>query len=135
MLKKTITYTDYNGLERTEDHYFDLNEEEVMEMQVTTDGGLSEKLTKIVASNDFPSIYRTFKGIVLKAYGVKSDDGRRFIKNDKVREDFMQTKAFSKLMMELATDAKAGAAFVNGILPEEMVAAVSGKVPTLPANN
>ena len=117
MLKKTITYTDYNNNERTEDFYFNLTKAELMEMEMSTNGGLAEMINKIVASQDAPSIIKIFKELVLKAYGEKSLDGKRFIKNDDIREEFSQTEAYSQLFMELATDADAAAAFVNGIMP------------------
>lgn len=123
MLVKTITYTDYNGLTRTEDHLFHLNKGELMEMEVTTEGGLTAMLKKIVANHDYPTIYKTFKGIVLKAYGIKSDDGKRFIKvtddGVKVCHAFEETEAFSELMTELATDDKAAADFINGLIPAD----------------
>ena len=117
MLKKTITYTDYNNNERTENFYFNLTKAELMEMEMSTNGGLAEMINKIVASQDAPSIIKIFKELVLKAYGEKSLDGKRFIKNDDIREEFSQTEAYSQLFMELATDADAAAAFVNGIMP------------------
>lgn len=117
MLKKTITYMDYNGMERTEDFYFNLTEAEIMEMEMGTSGGFAEMIQRIVAAKDAPSIIKTFKDIIIKAYGQKSPDGRRFIKSDALREEFEQTEAYSKLFMELATDDKAAAAFVNGIIP------------------
>lgn len=120
MLKKTIKYTDYNGVERTEDFYFNLNKAEIMEMQLTTVGGLDAYLKKIVSAQDMPTLMRIFKDLVLKSYGVKSDDGRRFIKNDQLREEFEQTEAYSILYMELSTDAEAAAAFVNGIIPADV---------------
>lgn len=124
MLKKTITYSDYNGSERTEDFYFNLNKAEIMEMQITTEGGLTEWIKKIVAAQDYPTIYKVFKDIVLKAYGVKSLDGKHFRKVDdngcKLSIDFEQTEAFSVLVVELATDAKAATEFVNGIVPADV---------------
>ena len=120
MLKKTIKYTDYNGVERTEDFYFNLNKAEIMEMQLTTVGGLDAYLKKIISAQDMPTLMRIFKDLVLKSYGVKSDDGRRFIKNDQLREEFEQTEAYSILYMELSTDAEAAAAFVNGIIPADV---------------
>lgn len=120
MLKKTIKYTDYNGVERKEDFYFNLNKAEIMEMQLTTVGGLDAYLKKIVSAQDMPTLMRIFKDLVLKSYGVKSDDGRRFIKNDQLREEFEQTEAYSILYMELSTDAEAAAAFVNGIIPADV---------------
>lgn len=117
MLKKTFTYTDYNGVERTEDHYFNLSKAELMEMELSTTGGLAEMINKIVAAQDAPAIVKIFKELVLKAYGQKSDDGRRFVKSKELSDSFAQTEAYSQLFMELATDADAAAAFVNGIVP------------------
>ena len=117
MLKKTITYTDYNGVERTEDHYFNLSKAELMEMELSTTGGLAEMINKIVAAKDAPAIVKIFKELVLKAYGQKSADGRRFIKSAELSDEFAQTEAYSQLFMELATDADAAAKFVNGIVP------------------
>ena len=123
MLKKTITYTDYNGVERTEDFYFNFSKAEIMEMEMGTTGGLAEMIEKIVKTKDHPAIVKLFKDLVLKAYGEKSEDGRRFIKNDLVRDSFAQTEAYSILFMELATNADAAAKFVNGVIPAGLTAA------------
>lgn len=117
MLKQTRTYTDYNGVERTEDFYFNLTKAELTEMEMGTTGGLSEMINKVIATKDAPQIIKIFKELVLRAYGEKSADGRRFIKSDELREEFSQTEAYSDLFMELATDADKAAAFVNGIIP------------------
>lgn len=118
MLFKTITYTDYNGTERTEDFYFNLTEAEVMEMEMSTSGGLAEMINRIVAAQDAPSIIAVFKKLLLKAYGVKSPDGKRFIKSDALSEEFSQTEAYSQLFMELATNSDKASEFVNGIVPK-----------------
>lgn len=118
MIKKTITYTDYNGMTRTEDFYFHLSEAEIAEMELTINGGFSEMIQKIVAANDTPSIIKTFKDIILKAYGEKSADGRRFVKSEELRTAFSQTEAYSQLFMELATDEEAASAFVKGVVPK-----------------
>lgn len=124
MIKKTVTYTDYNGVERTENFYFNLNKAEVMEMEMSTEGGMAESIQKIVDAKDAPAIIRVFKDLVLKAYGVKSDDGRRFmkIKPDGTRyaDDFAETEAYSQIFMELATDSDAAAKFINGIVPADL---------------
>jgi hypothetical protein len=120
MIKKTVTYTDYNLVERTEDFYFNLTKAEVMEMEMSTTGGLAEAIQKIVAAQDAPAIIKIFKDLVLKAYGEKSPDGRRFIKSDEISTAFSQTEAYSQIFMELATDADAAAKFVNGIVPADM---------------
>ena len=120
MIKETITYTDYNGNERTEDFYFNLTKAEVMELEMSTKGGMAEMIQRIVAAQDQPAIIKIFKDLIIKAYGVKSPDGKRFIKNDEVVDEFVQTEAFSELFMKLATDADAAAKFVNGIVPASL---------------
>ena len=120
MLKKTITYLDYNDVERTEDFYFNLTKAEITEMEMSTTGGLSEKIQNIVQAQDIPEIIKIFKELVLKAYGVKSPDGKRFIKKEELAESFSQTEAYSQLFMELATDADAAAKFINGITPKDI---------------
>ena len=117
MLKKTVTYVDYNGVERTEDFYFNLTKAEVTEMELSVDGGLSKMLEDIIASNNNKQILAMFKEIVLKAYGEKSADGRRFIKNKELSDAFSQTEAYSEIFMELALDEKAASDFINGIMP------------------
>ena len=117
MLKKTITYTDYNGNERTENFYFNLTKAEIMDMEMTTAGGFAEMIQRVVDAKDGVSIIKIFKDLIHKAYGVKSPDGKRFIKSKEVLDEFIQTEAYSQLYMELATDADAAAQFVNGVLP------------------
>lgn len=119
MLKKTINYTDYNGMERKEDFYFNLNKAEVAEMELSTEGGLAEMIQKIVSSKDTPSIVKIFKDLILKAYGEKTPDGKRFVKSKELSDAFAQTEAYSELFMELATDAETASAFVNGIMPTD----------------
>ena len=120
MLKKHVVYTDYNGNERKEDFYFNLTKAEIMEMEMSTSGGLTEMIQRVVASQDAPTIVKIFKELVLKSYGQKSLDGKRFIKNDLLREEFEQTEAYSIIFMELATDADAAAKFVNCVMPSEL---------------
>lgn len=128
MLKKTIAYTDYNGVERTEDFYFNLTKAELMEMEMGTAGGFAEMIERIIAAQDTPTIIEVFKSMILKAYGVKSPDGKRFVKSEEVVNAFAQTEAYSELFMELATDSKAAAEFVNGIMPKEAAAQAATSV-------
>lgn len=121
MLKETIKYTDYNGVERTEDFWFHLSKAELMEWEMGTTGGLTEMIKRIVDAQDAPAIIKIFKELVLKAYGQKSPDGKRFIKSEELAIEFSQTEAYSQLFMELATDADKAAAFVNGIMPSDVV--------------
>lgn len=120
MLKKTITYTDYNGAERTEDFYFNLSKAEITEMEMGVKGGLTETITRIVAAQDSPAIIKIFKDLILKAYGVKSPDGKRFEKSEELSTEFAQTEAYSNLFMELAFDANKAAEFINGIVPADL---------------
>lgn len=118
MLKKMITYEDFNGLTRTEPFYFNLSESELTEMEVEVDGGMSNMLQQIVDANDGKQIMKNFKIFIKKSYGVKSDDGRRFEKSEKLSEEFLQTAAYDALFHELITNTNAGADFINGILPK-----------------
>lgn len=124
MLKKNIKYVDYGGNDRAEDFYFNLNKAEVIELQLGTVGGLTKTLEKIVQEKDTSRIIEYFKTIILKAYGEKSADGRRFIKSQELRDAFEQTEAYSELFMELASDAKMAAEFINGVLPKEAADAI-----------
>lgn len=119
MLKKTVTYIDFDGNVRTEDFFFNLTEQEIAEMELSTEGGLGNFINKAVAAKSQVELIELFKKLILAAYGVKSADGRRFVKNDAVREDFMSTQAFSDIYMELVQDADKASEFFNGIVPKE----------------
>jgi hypothetical protein len=136
MLKKTVSYTDYNGVERKEDFYFNLSKAEIMEMELGTTGGLAEMIQRVVDAKDAPAIIKIFKDLVLKAYGEKSADGRRFIKSQELSDAFAQTEAYSILFMKLATDADAAAKFINGVIPADMAKQVAeaqakGELPSV----
>lgn len=120
MLKKTVTYTDYNGNERTEDHYFNLNKAELMELEMSVDGGLTTMIKRISSAQDGPSIMKVFKEILSKSYGIKSDDGKRFIKSEEIFTAFSQTEAYSAIFMELVTDDNASAKFIEGVIPSDL---------------
>ena len=120
MLTKTVKYTDYNGNERTETLNFHLTKAEIAEMELSMPGGMSVTIQRIIEAQDTKELIALFKDLLLRSYGVKSPDGRRFIKNDELREEFSQTEAYSEMFMELATDAKAASDFVNGIIPADM---------------
>ena len=125
MLKKLIKYVDYDGRERSENFYFYMSKAELMEMELGTVGGMQNLIQLIIDKQDIPKIMEAFKTIILKAYGEKSPDGRRFIKSPELSEAFSQTEAYSNLYMELITDADAAAMFINGIVPEDVAAAAS----------
>ena len=120
MLKKTINYVDYNGVERKEDFYFNLTKAEVTEMELSVDGGLSQMIEQLVNARDNKQIIALVKEIILKAYGEKSADGRRFIKSKEISEAFSQTEAYSELFVELALNEDEAAKFIKGILPANL---------------
>ena len=120
MLKKTVKYVDYNGVERTEDFYFNMTKAEITEMELSVEGGFSKMLQELVVSKDNVKIVQLFKEMVLKAYGEKSPDGRRFVKSKELSEAFAQTEAYSEIFMELALNEEAAAAFINGIMPANL---------------
>lgn len=130
MLKKTVTYKDFNDEEHTEDFYFNLTKAEILEMNLSTYGGLDKMIEKIIATHDTPKIIAMFKDLVLRSYGEKSDDGKRFIKTNEVREAFSQTQAYSDIFMELSTNEQAAVEFVNGIVPKDIAEALPDE-PTL----
>lgn len=132
MIKKTITYSDYNGVERTEDFFFNLSKAEIMEMELGIEGGLSETIKRIISTKDTPSLIRLFKKLLLESYGEKSPDGKRFIKSKELSEAFSQTEAYSQLFMDLASDSQAASEFVNGIVPPDLASEME-KNPELKA--
>lgn len=122
MLKKTMTYKDLDGNPVTEDFYFNLTKAEIAELELSATGGsLHDHLTKIVEAEDGGEIIKTFKQIIMMAVGRRSEDGRRFIKTDEIRDEFAQTDAYSELFMSLVTNAEDGAAFIRGIVPVDLL--------------
>jgi hypothetical protein len=117
VLKKCITYEDFNGEEVTEELYFNLSKAELVELELSRPGGMQEHLQKIVESEDGKAIITEFKELILMSYGQRSEDGKRFIKTPILREEFQSTEAYSQLFFELCTDAEKAAEFVNGIIP------------------
>lgn len=120
MYVKKMKYIDFFGKERTEDFYFNLSKAEITEMELSTTGGMSKILEKIMATQDMPALIAIFKDLLLKSYGEPSADGRRFIKSEQLRTEFEQTPAFSDLYMDLVTDADKAAEFINNIVPADM---------------
>lgn len=121
MLKKTITYTDYDGVERTEDHYFNLSKAELIMMDSEVIGGLRQRLEKIIQSKDNVAIMDVFRDLIHRSYGEKSADGKRFVKSEQMAIEFEQTEAYSELVMELLSDPSVAADFVNAIMPKGLI--------------
>lgn len=124
MLKKTITYVDYDGIERTEEHYFNLTESELTKKEMSESGGYTKKLEKMIQAKDAKSFMEVIADVIRMAYGQKSPDGRRFIKNNDIFEEFEQTEAYNKLFMELVSDDEAASDFIVGILPRDIATRV-----------
>lgn len=117
MLKKTIKYTDYNGEEKEQDFYFNLNKAELLEMELSAEGGLEATIKRLMDEKNGREIVAMFKKLILQSYGEKTQDGR-FAKSEEATRKFTETVAYAELFTELATDADAAAAFVNGIIPQ-----------------
>ena len=118
MLKKVIKYTDYNGVEREEPFYFNLNKAELVELEMSVDGGLTEFITRVVQTQDQKELIKLFKRFILMAYGEKSDDGKRFIKSKEISDAFASTEAYSELFMELMSSTENMTNFVNALAPQ-----------------
>lgn len=121
MLKKTITYVDWNGLERNEEHYFNLSKPEIVKMQESVKGGYDVQLKAIAAGMNGAGIMKFFEDLIKTSYGEKSDDGRRFMKSEEISRAFMETGAYNALFEEMITNAEAAAAFVNAVMPPDIV--------------
>lgn len=132
MLVKRIDYVDYNGNNRSEDFYFNFTEAEIQEMNLRTPGGLKARLERIIQEMDQEKLVSYFKSLILDAYGVKSEDGRRFVKSKELCEEFTQTEAYNKLFMQLTTDTNAAIEFVKGIIPNVPDPKAEAKEPNLP---
>jgi len=134
MLKRTIKYEDFDDVEREDIFYFNISKSELIELEVEYDAGFGEYLKRIIESKDNKELIKQFKAIVLMAYGQRSEDGKRFIKSDTLREEFQQTAAYNALFMELAMDDNAAVVFIEGVLPKDMVGEVTKALaPTPPA--
>ena len=120
MIKKTVTYKDYNDVQRTETFYFHFNEAEILDMEMSVEGGFAERVQRIVDAKEQSALLKVIKNFVLDAYGMKSEDGKRFIKNDEVKSAFVECPAYSMIFMELVTNDELAAEFVNGVVPESM---------------
>lgn len=120
MIKQTVKYENYNGVEVTEDLYFNLSKAEIIEIGVEYPGGLEAYIKEIVAANDNKKIMELFKFILSKSYGVKSPDGKRFIKNQEVLDSFMQSEAYTEMFLMILQSEEKAAEFVNGVIPKNI---------------
>lgn len=125
MLTKTIKYKDWNGVEKVKNFYFNLSKSELAEMDLVEKAGIEQTIKKMINEDDRENIVKLFKGLVLKAYGVKSADGERFEKSDEIRAAFEQHPAYDILFMELISSEKSMADFINAVVPADVSEAAS----------
>ena len=116
MFKKVIKYEDFNGQQREDTFYFNLSKAEIMEMELSTQAGVEEMIKMLIATKDNAKIVQIFKDLILKSYGIKSEDGTRFIKSQELRDAFEQSNAYSELFMEILSSSDAQIAFINGVV-------------------
>ena len=128
MIKKVISYLDYDGNQRKDTLMFDISESELLKLELKTPGGTRNKLQRIIDENDTAKIVEYFDDFIKLSYGRKSDDGKRFVKNEEILNEFLQSPAYNALFMELISDADKAAAFINGIIPKELAEKVSGQL-------
>lgn len=129
MYKITRKYEDFNGVEKEEDFYFNLSKAEILKMELSEDGGMDQRLNRLVKTKDMKEAIKVFEGLLLLSYGVKTDDGR-FEKSDALRAKFASSAAYSEIYFELATDPEKAQKFVDGIVPK--MDAPSIPAPPLP---
>ena len=120
MIKKTVTYTDYNGEQRTETFYFHYTEAEILDMEMSEEGSFADRIQRIIDAKDKTALMKLIKKFVIDAYGVKSEDGKRFMKNDELKTAFLECPAYSDIFMEMVTNDEIAAEFVNGVIPSTM---------------
>lgn len=129
MIKQTITYTDYNGNERTEEYWFNLSKAELLRLETTTKGGFQKTLENAVASEDNYRIIEVFEDLIKRAIGMKTLDGKYFKKSKEFTEDFVQSEAYSTLLFDLLQDAEKANAFIRGIMPNDLLAQAEAALP------
>ena len=133
MLKRTINYTDFDGNNHSEVFYFNMSKSELIELDVSHKSGFAENIQRIIAAEDRQALIAEFKNLILVSYGVRSEDGKRFVKSDELRNELEQSAAYDALFMELATNDQAAAEFINGVIPQELRGnAPETKTPSLP---
>lgn len=120
MLKKTITYTDYDGMERTEDFWFNLSKTELTKLDAELPGGVLGVLRKIIDKKDRKALVDFIETLILRSYGEKTLDGKRFVKTPDMVEEFMQTPAYDELFMSILSDTDSQTSFINGVIPQSM---------------
>lgn len=147
MYVTNVTYTDFDGVVRTEEHRFNLTTSELVKLENSMAGGLQKRIENMMMLKDVPTIMKTMEDIIRMSYGVKSPDGRKFIKSDEIYNDFAQSGAYDEFYMSVVTDSDKASEFIDNIIPAEIKAKVAefeknggqvevqGKVVEMPAPN
>ena len=140
MFKKTITYSDFDGQSRTEDHYFNLSKAELIEMEMTTQGGYGRKMEAAIKAGEKSEIFKLIKELIVKSYGIKSPNGKTFIKSAEITNEFLQSEAYSVFLMDIISDAGKLSEFFNKIMPSDLRAQVEkmkkdGQLPEIIGND
>lgn len=137
MIKRTVTYEDFNGVTHTEDLYFNLTKTEMSkivleEAKFDPDGNqdeesmnaFSDRLREIGRSGDGKKIIDMFEWLLKISYGEKSEDGRRFVKNDEVYEDWRYSASYDQFWQDLMLSETGDMVeFINGIIPADLMKA------------
>jgi len=132
MIKKTVTYEDFNGEKKTKELWFHFSESEITNEELTTEGGLYNTIRKMTEEQDRIMLAKLFRQIILKSYGEKSADGERFMKSQEIMDNFEHSAAYDALYMELATDTQKVSDFVKGTLPKNLAARVDEELAKNP---
>lgn len=134
MYKITKKYTDFNGVEKEEDFYFNLTKADIMKMELSEEGGMDKRLDRLVKTQDMKEAIKVFEGLLLMSYGIKTDDGR-FVRSEEARQRFVSSAAYSEIYFELATDPEAAQKFVEGVIPKMDTPNSSIPAPALPTSH
>ena len=120
MIKKTVKYVDFNGVDKSEDLYFNLTKTELNNLNFKHHGTYSDQLKAIVDNKDVKLVTELFAEIIQRGYGIKSEDGRNFRKSPEILYDFTTSAVYDALMTELLENADEAANLFVGMLPSDL---------------
>lgn len=126
MITREITYTDYNGDEQTEKYYFDLTIPEMLELSFSSAGDIQSTLERLSNSRKVGEIFNIIQTLIFKSVGVKSDDGKRFVKNEEVLNDFKQSRGYEAFLMKMMQDTKYASKFIEQLIPQDRIRQIAG---------
>lgn len=116
MVKKTIAYTDFNGVQRKDDFFFHMSLPEVTRLQASVSPEtFDEHILRIAKEGKEGAILQLLEKIILGAYGVKSPDGKSFIKTQEETRNFEYSQAYAELFEQLLLQPEEMRVFAEGI--------------------